>query len=265
MNYLAQGLQQGAEIGARSYENKKKRKQEDDLAAAERQLRVDQQAKELENRRVLQEAEQTFRGTQGAEERAARSIEAEKQRGWQSGENTEDRGFRQGERIDSQGFQSSESALDRAAKVIAQDKQLAQQDKELGQRRDFHDIELPLAGAKLGLQARAQDWRENPENPQNMALGALEQYRSAAAAGKLDDMNAFTINGGAPSPSQLGAAKPPPAVNGGRPQLAGTVAPSTPPPAAIDMLRRNPNLAGEFDRKYGAGTAAKIMQGGAQR
>lgn len=226
-------------------ERKKRRQQDAELAAAERELRVTQQAKEHENRRLLQEAENTFRGTQSAEERAARAIEAEKDRGWRTGEGEKDRGFRREERIDSQGFTASEAALDRAARVVAQD-------KELKDRVDARNIEVPLAGARLGLMARAQEWDQSPNNP-------LNQYRGAAPLGKLGEVDDFTINGGAPSPAQFGALRPPQQVTGARPQMAGGQ-PVMPPAAAIDMLRRKPELAAEFDRKYGAGAAAKYLQ-----
>lgn len=173
MNYLAAGLQQGFEAGGRAYENKKRRKQEEDDAYAERQLKLDMQAKSFQNARELQEAENAMRATQIAEERASREMEAASNRGWRGRENQLDRESRTGERIDAQGHQSSEAALDRAARVIAQDKQLRKE-------ADIHDIELPLKGAALGLQSRAQAWNENPENP-------INRVRNAAADAKADD------------------------------------------------------------------------------
>lgn len=195
-NYFADGFQTGMGLGVQMREGKKRREQEQELARAERELRLTSQAKEYENRKALQEADQAFRGTQSAEERAARLLEAEKERtwrsgesdrdrGWRGGESEKERGFRRGERIDSQGFQSSESALNRAAQVLVQD-------KELKDRGDARAIEMPLKGMQVGLQARQQEWAESPENPLNM-------YRKAHA----QDADAVSINGGPPSPLNI--------------------------------------------------------------
>lgn len=188
----------------------------------------------------MQDADLTFRGTLANDERLGREVENTRERGFKSGEAEKERGYRTGERIDAQGFHSSESELDRAAKVLAQD-------KDLKQRMDIQDIELPLKGAQLGMQARHQDWLENPDNPQNMSLEQLATYREAAAAAaraKQDDLsgvNNFTINGGAPSPSKLNALRPPPQVNGGRPQMANGPVRSPQDQQALLWAQANPN------------------------
>lgn len=208
MNYLAAGIQQGWDTGSRAVEAKRKRQQDDELERARRALQLETQARELQNRNKLADAELTFRASTAKDDRNWRSDEAVRDRSFRGAEAERDRGWRSNERKDAQGFQSSEAQLDRAARVLAQD-------KELKQRTDFFDLELPLKGAQLGLNMRAQEWQENPQNPQNKATAALEAYRNAAAAGKLGEIDEVSLNGGAPSPLM----SRPGQVNGGRPQF----------------------------------------------
>jgi hypothetical protein len=189
MNYFAQGIDNGARIGADAFNRQLQKQLELDMLAKRQAAE-----KQLQDDRITAEAKRQF-----------------SQQGWQSGEADKNRAYGTSERIGTQtfhadesnkgrGFQAGESKLDRDLRQALQKQQLDQAASQFAQEMTFkgkvHDDDMPLKGAQLGLMARAADtrdaaqaWREDADNPYNT-------IRDAQAKKLASDMGAFPPVGG---------------------------------------------------------------------
>jgi hypothetical protein len=215
MNYFAQGIQQGADIGARSYLEKKKRDQEALLNKARLDFEANQLREQFKGQGGLQELRQKFEAEQGGLTRTFQGGENEKSRAFstdqlnktqtfQGGENQKSRDYGREERVATQGFQSGERDKDRklseseaAARLFLD----AQRFKEGGEQFD-----------------QKFSWEKDPTNPDNKqklahtdylmrdvqppplpnATTALQNGRKASAPGELPTL----------TPAEAATAKP---------------------------------------------------------
>jgi hypothetical protein len=186
MNYFAQGIQQGAEIGARSYLEKKKRDQEALLNKA----RLDFEANQLREQ---------FKG-QGGLQRERLLADAENARlgrEFTGGENALNRSYGTGEREKTQAFQSGQNDADRASRASEGAANRTLSEKEAAARL-FLDAERLKRGGEQFDATRA--WAESPENPEN-------QSRSAYAKRLMSEMPPdITPNATTPLQNGRGAA-----------------------------------------------------------
>lgn len=173
MNYFAQGIQQGGEIGARSYLEKQKRDQD----AALNKARLDFEASQLK---------ENFKG-QGAllDTRLLADAEnARLSREFTGGENALNRTYGTSERLANQGFQGGQNDANRA--LTASQGQAtrnvttsegaanrAQNEKEAAARL-FLDAQRLKQGGEQFDATRA--WAESAENPQNKRNLANADY-----------------------------------------------------------------------------------------
>lgn len=171
MNYLAQGIAQGAQIGAQAYDARKRREQEEALEKARRELQLEVQAKQLAAEKALQNDRLVHDA----------SMQFERQK-WQGAENATDRGWRTNERLGGETFTGSqnnlnrtmtkeENAADRALRQQLQKDQLAQAESQFSQTLPLHAAETALKGASFAAS-------QNPDSPENKLRSAQAKYYS---------------------------------------------------------------------------------------
>jgi hypothetical protein len=186
MNYFAQGIQQGADIGARSYLEKKKRDQEAVLNKARLDFEANQLREQFKGQGGLQEARQKFEAEQGGLTRT-----------FQQGERDKDRTYGSGEREKTQAFQSGQNDADRASRASEGAANRILSEKEAAARLFLDAERLKRSGEQFDA---TRAWAESPENPEN-------QSRSAYAKRLMSEMPPdITPNATTPLQNGRGAA-----------------------------------------------------------
>lgn len=207
-------------------EKRKRREQDAQMAAAERALKLDLQARDMSAQQALQNDRLVADAKRQFADQTWRSGENATDRTWRSGESATDRTWKTSDRQAAQNFTAGENDAERRMRKLLQDDALKAAAKQFSQKLDFDYTNL---GANTALKTRDQNWQEDERNPYNQIRDAQAERLRAEAA-------------------DFGSV-PPPAMT----------RPSQPPPGAVEMLRKNPGLARDFDQKYGPGSAAKYL------
>jgi hypothetical protein len=149
MNYLAQGIQQGSEIGSRAYLERKRRDEEARQKAAERELALDRDVKRAAVERELQQTRLDSDAKERGAERTLKQQEAKKDRKFTRKRDEDRQWFEGTERGADRTARADESAADRELRRYVADQQAAsdkarveQATTQFGKTYELHKAEL---------------------------------------------------------------------------------------------------------------------------
>lgn len=145
-------------------EKRKRREQDAQMAAAERALKLDLQARDMSAQHALQNDRLVADAKRQFADQTWRSGENATDRTWRSGESATDRTWKSSDRQAAQNFTAGENDAERRMRKLLQDDALKAAAKQFSQKLDFDYTNL---GANTALKTRDQNWQENPENPYN--------------------------------------------------------------------------------------------------
>ena len=226
MNYFAQGIQQGAEIGARSYLEKKKRDQDAALNKARLEFEANQLREQFKGQGGLQDARQRFEAEQGGLTRT-----------FQQGERDKDRTYGTKEREAAQGFTLGRDATANSNQRYLQSEQLNAQSRAA--------FEKNLATSDTEMRRDMEKRAEQLESKRRFDAEFAAKYSPDSIDSKWKDVRTQQIE----KDMSIGRFAPP-----GTPAAApvpSALPGMKPPEEAIKMLRNNPAMAPQFRAKYG--------------
>lgn len=224
---IGDGFTQGLSMGMQMRDAKKRREQEKELSAARDIIEREKMQRDIDKLREEHAARKALQGDQLAADAARMQRELDDRaagRAHQSTEADRQRGWQSGENTAQRGWQSGE--------------RLGTQSFGAGEAEKQRAFQAEIEKARRALEGEKHAWDRDPANPSNIDRLAHADYLRSSGVPDLPVL-----------PNSADALK-----NGTKGMQA-----AMPPAAAIDMLRKNPQLAREFEAKYGPGSAQRYL------